>query len=228
MTRARLPAVTSVAGVTRAQVLGSISRSATLSITAAVAVVALSACGGDDDDTSSTTQPPPSSSAATLPVTSSTAAPVVTEPPTTPPTSLVLVTEGAIVVVANASSVNGAAGRMTDELARAGFQTTQATNSSEKLGTTKVYFNASVPEAQAVAESVAAALGGGDIAVEPLPTPAPLKDPETIGDATVLVALGEDTADRTLAQLQGGGSGSTESSAPSSEAGTSAPPSSGG
>lgn len=159
-------------------------------------------------------------------------APVVTTPPaTTPATTPTFVTEGAIVVVANASTVNGAAGRMTEALAAAGFQTGEATNSSEDLGTTKVYFNASVPEAQAVAESVVLALGNGDIVAEPLPTPAPLQDPESIGDATVLVALGEDTADKTLAELQGGGGGSSTTdggTTDDSTADSTSPPSSAG
>lgn len=220
--------MTSVGNVTRAQVLRSTSRSATLSITAVAAVLTLSACGGDDD-TASTTLPASSSTAPELPATTTTTAPVATVAPTSPATAPDLVVEGATVVVANASSVNGAAGRMTDELKAAGFTTGAATNSTESLGTTKVYFNASVPEAQAVAESIVAALGGGDVVAEPLPTPAPLEDPESIGDATVLVALGEDAADKTLAQLQGVETGGTESSAPGTEApGTSAPPTSGG
>ena len=207
--------------VTRALV----SRPAGWSVAAAAAALALAGCGGDDDAAESTT----TTSLVVAESTTTTAppTPAVTQPPTTAsatPTSLV--TAGAIVVVANASTVNGAAGRMTDELAAAGFETGTATNSSEDLATTKVYFNASIPEAQAVAESVVAALGGGTIVAEPLPTPAPLEDPESIGEATVLVALGEDAADMTLAQLQGGGA-TTASSTPSSADSTTPPTSAG-
>ena len=207
--------------VTRAQVL----RRAASSAAVLAAVLALGACGGDDDDTASSTTVTGTAAPIVDPVVSSstTVAPPVTEATVPPTTAPVLVTEGAQVVVANASSVNGAAGRMSDELAKAGFDLATATNSSEKLGTTKVYYNASVPEAEAVANSVVAALGGGDITAEPLPTPAPLEDPDTIGDAAVLVALGEDAADKSLTQLQGGGATTTGSTVDSS-----APPTSGG
>ncbi len=210
--------------MTRAQVF----RRAASPAVALAAVLALSACGGDDDDTTSSTPAPGTTAPVVNTIASSTTAPpVATQPPATPTTMPELITEGATVVVANASSVNGAAGRMSDELAAAGFTLATATNSSEKVATTKVYYNASVPEAEAVANSVVAALGGGDIVLEPLPTPAPLEDPDAIGEATVLVALGEDTADKTLAQLQGGGA-ATEGTTADSAPGSSAPPTSAG
>jgi hypothetical protein len=189
--------VTSVAPVKRANI----------SAAALVAMLALGGCfGGDDDDATTDTTTAPSSPVAAVSTTTTTAVPTL--PPTTPPTSVVgtgeFITEGATVVVANASRVNGAAGRMSERLQAAGFTVTDPTDSSEgPLETSKVYYNASVEGAQAVAESVVAALGGGAIVAEPLPTPAPLEDPDAIGDATVLVALGNDTADLTLEQLQG-------------------------
>lgn len=188
-----LAPLTSVTGVKRAQVLAA----------ALAATLALAACGGDDDDSGASSTPAPQSTAPSAVVTSTTT--TTTAAPTTPaPTMPELVTEGATVVVANASRVNGAAGRMTDRLRAVGFTMGEATNSSEgPLDTTKVYYNASVPEAEAVARSVVAALGGDPITLEPLPTPAPLQDPEAIGEATVLVALGGDTADKTLEELQG-------------------------
>jgi hypothetical protein len=168
-----------------------------------LAAVALGACGGDDDDTADTTVP---QSTVGLAVSTTTlpAAPLVTNPPTTPPpTTPVLVTQGATVVVANASRVDGAAGRLSERLTDAGFTLGEPTDSAEgPLETTKVYYNASVPEAQPVAQSVVAALGGGAITLEPLPTPAPTESGD-IGDATVLVAMGNDTADKTLEELQG-------------------------
>lgn len=130
------------------------------------------------------------------PATTTTAAPT-----TLPP--LELVTEGATLIVANASGIDGAAGRMTDALAAVGFSTGEAANSSEgQLNTTKVYYDAEDPNAEAVAESVREALGGGDVELLPLTTPAPLQDPE-IGDATIVVAMGNDTADKSLDELQG-------------------------
>lgn len=171
----------------------------------AVAALTLGACGGGDDDddaadTSSTTTTP--SSVTVSPVTQP--ATTTTTPPTTttlPP--LELVTEGATVVVANASGINGSAGRMTDALAAVGFTTGTATNSSEsQLNTSKVYYDPENENAKAVAESLREALGGGDIEVLELTVPAPTSDGE-IGDASVLLALGNDTADKTLDELQG-------------------------
>lgn len=127
--------------------------------------------------------------------------PVVTSTTTLPP--LDLVTEGATVVVANASGINGSAGRMTDALAAVGFTTGTATNSSEsQLSTSKVYYDPENEDAKAVAESLREALGGGDIEVLELTVPAPTNDGE-IGDATVLLAMGNDTADKSLDELQG-------------------------
>jgi hypothetical protein len=179
---------------------------ANMSAAALVAVLALGGCFGGDDDDGATTTPTTSPVAGVSSTTTTTAAPVTPAPTTAAPVVSTpdIVTEGATVVVANASRVNGAAGRMSERLQAAGFTVGDPTDSSEgPLETSKVYYNASVEGAQAVAESVVAALGGGAIVAEPLPTPAPLDDPDAIGDATVLVALGNDAADKTLEQLQG-------------------------
>ena len=166
----------------------------------------VSACGGGDDDSESddeaataTTTPALAATTTTVAATTTTAAPTTT---TLPP--LVLVTDGATIVVANASGVDGAAGRMTNALEVVGFTAADATNSSEgPLATTKVYYDPDVAEAQAVAESLREALGGGDIEVLELTVPAPLTDPDSIGDASVLLAMGNDTADKSLDELQG-------------------------
>ncbi|HUF99849.1 MAG TPA: LytR C-terminal domain-containing protein [Ilumatobacter sp.] len=168
---------------------------------AAALVVALAACGGDDDEPTETTVT--TSAAPTLADPTTTVAEVVTT--TAAPTTTLpeLVTEGAIVVVANASRVNGGAGRLSDRLALATYTMGTPTDSNEgPLEVSKVYYNASVPEAQAVAESVRASLGGGAIELLELPTPAPVASGE-IGDATVLVAMGNDIADVPLDVLQG-------------------------
>jgi hypothetical protein len=176
---------------------------------AAVAVLALGACGGgDDDDGDATTTEDASATTVPSSVTLSPAtdapATTTTTPTTTTLPALELVTEGAAVVVANASGINGSAGRMTDALAAAGFTTGTATNSSEgQLATSKVYYDPANENAKAVADSLREALGGGDIEVLELTVPALLSDPETIGDATVLLAMGDDTADKTLDELQG-------------------------
>lgn len=161
----------------------------------------LGACGGDDDaavESSTTTLP----SVTVAPVTlAPTTIPSTTTTTTLPP--LVLVTEGATVVVANASGVNGAAGRMTDALAAVGFTVGTATNSSEgQLNTSKIYYDPANEAAKAVADSLREALGGGDIEVVELAVPAPTDNGE-IGDASIVVAMGNDTADKSLDELQG-------------------------
>lgn len=163
----------------------------------------LGACGGGDDgDDAETT---------TTVATTVTIAPTVTTVPTTtvPPTSttvppLVLVTEGASIVVANASGINGAAGRMSDAIAIAGFSTEAAANSSEsQLATSKIYYDPDNANAKAVADSLREALGGGDIQVLELTVPAPLSDPDALGDASIILAMGNDVSDKTLEELQG-------------------------
>ena len=105
--------------------------------------------------------------------------------------------------MANASTINGAAGRMTDQLGLAGFTTGTPANSTESpLEVTKVYYDPDNPNAKAIADSVRSALGGGEITVLELSVPAPV-DSGDIGDATVLVAMGNDVSDQTLAELQG-------------------------
>jgi hypothetical protein len=122
------------------------------------------------------------------------AAPTTTEP--------ALVTEGASVIVANANSVNGSAGSMTDQLASAGYNMGAATNASASIGRldeTVVYYDPGIPSAQAVAESVAASLGGVT-SIAPVATPAPTQTGSMDG-AGVLVLLGLDKAGRSLAEL---------------------------
>lgn len=114
-----------------------------------------------------------------------------TEPP--------LVTEGATVVVANASGVPGSAGRMSTELATLGFTMAEATNSTQSgLTASIVQYDPTIAAAQAVAESVARSMGG--LTVEVVPTPAPVEG-GALNGAGVVVLLGTDEADKTIAQL---------------------------
>jgi hypothetical protein len=174
---------------------------AALGVALAVTALMLAGCGGGDDDAASSTS---SSVAVTVaPAVTTVPATVTTLPATTTTTTVVLVTDGATLIVANASGINGAAGRMTDALAIAGFTTGDPTNSSEgQLETSKVYFVADDSAAEAVANSVRIVLGGGAIQVLPMGTPAPVESGE-VGDATVVVAMGNDTSDKTLEELQG-------------------------
>jgi hypothetical protein len=167
----------------------------------AVGALLLGACGGDDDDDAAAST---TTIAVTVTPTTVAPAPTTTVPPTTT-TTIPLVTDGATVVIANASGINGAAGRMTDAIEGAGFTVGEATSSSDAVGqleTTQVYYDPDAAAAQAVAESVRALLGGGDIELVELGVPAPVESGD-IGDATVLVMMGNDVADKTLAELQG-------------------------
>jgi hypothetical protein len=138
------------------------------------------------------------------------------ESTTTTTTEPELVTEGATVIVANANTVNGSAGAMTRELEAAGFTMGTPTNAAGSYGKpdqTVIYFDESVPAAQAVAESVGRSLGGV-AGISPVAVPAPTESGELDGD--VLVMLGNDKANKTLEDLQAEAAGgdTTESSAP--------------
>jgi hypothetical protein len=106
-------------------------------------------------------------------------------------------------MVTNASRIDGAAGRMSDRLAAVGFTMVEPGNYSlGTIETTMIYQDPANPQAMAVAESLKAALGGGDIQIVEMGTPPPVDGGDALG-ATVLVAMGNDTADKTLDELQG-------------------------
>ncbi len=105
-------------------------------------------------------------------------------------------TEGATIVVANASGVSGSAGRMTAQLDRAGFTVGEATNGTEQLADSIVYFT-DADGAEADANTLATALGG--VEVEAIPDPIPVEGGELDGD--VLLLLGTNQADQSLGDL---------------------------
>lgn len=155
----------------------------------------IAACGGDGDSAETTTtiaevveapEPEPETTSTTTSTTTTT-------------TVAPLVTQGATVVVANGSIVGGTAGRMTDELGLTGFATGSPVNGAEKLDDSIVYYT-DAEGAQAVAESVAVSLGG--VAVEALPEAVPTED-GTLDGGDVLVVLGNNQADQTIAELSG-------------------------
>lgn len=187
-------------------------RSLTAVVVVAATAFALGACGGDDDDDSSesstttTLAPSDDTTTTTSPAsdTTTTAAPDV-------PDEVEYVTDGAIVVVANASGINGAAGRMSDQLEVVGYDMGTPTNSTEgQIEITQIYYDPENPDALPVAESLRLALGGGDIELLEMGVPAPVEGGD-IGDATVLITMGNDTADKTLEQLQGRAPAATDS-----------------
>ena len=175
-----------------------------LSVAAAVGMLVLGACGGDDDDdddeaSATTTEAPFVSTAPTSALPETTISTTTTAAPTT----VAYVTEGASVMVTNASRVDGAAGRMTERLTAVGFTTVEPGNYS--LGTlevTKIHHDPANPQALPVAESLKAAFGGGDIEIVEMGAPPPVEGGDALG-ATVLVAMGNDIADKTLDELQG-------------------------
>lgn len=126
----------------------------------------------------------------------------VSIPETTPSTTVpevVRTTDGASVVVANANTVGGSAGAMTNTLELAGYTVIDPVNASgPNLTASIVYYDTAQAAAEAVAQSVALDLGG--VEVLELPTPAPTADGD-LGDAGVLVLLGDDQAGKTLEEM---------------------------
>lgn len=160
------------------------------------------ACKSSRENVGPTTSP--STTTTTSTTTSTTSTTSTTTTTTTPPTTTTIevVVEGGVVKVANASGVDGAAGKLTLELAALGFQTREPTNAAgpdESLDVSKIYVK---PGSEAVARSVAALMGGPEILA--MPTPAWIKGAtEALGDATVLVVLGHDLAGTDLAAMPG-------------------------
>lgn len=131
--------------------------------------------------------------------------------------------DGATAVVANASTVNGAAGVFTTALTGKGFTLAKATNASEKRADTVVYYVDGDTAALAVGTSIASLLGAGT-SVQPMPTPPPVQDGALAQEVTVLVMLGSDKANSTLDQLAVVTTTAVTTTVPSLESTTSAPP----
>ena len=162
---------------------------AVAAVAASAAVIA--ACGGGDaaDTTTTTIEAAVETTAAPVETTTTVEVTTTTEVPA-------IVTEGATVIVANASSVNGSAGRMSELLAAEGFDMGTPTNSTEgTLGASKIYY-IDDEAALVVAESLVRVFGGVIQLIE-MPTVPPVSSSD-IGDAGVLIALGDDFADQLL------------------------------
>jgi hypothetical protein len=145
------------------------------------------AVGGDDGDAPSDDSLPVDS-APTLPTT------------TTLPE---LIVDGASVVVANANGQGGSASAMSRAIeAGAGFTVVDPTNASSTipdLDETVIYYDPATPAAKDVADSLARVLGGVGSVAE-VSDPAPTQD-GTLNGAQVLLMLGKDKANKTLAEL---------------------------
>ncbi len=137
---------------------------------------------------------------------------------TTTTTTVVRTVEGASVVVANANTVGGSAGTMTNTLQLAGYTVIDPVNASGANITASIVYYSAADGAEAVARSVARDLGG--VEVLPVSTPAPTANGD-LGEAGVLVLLGDDEAGKTLEEL-------APAAAESAAGGAAAPAPSGG
>ncbi|MFT3851744.1 MAG: LytR C-terminal domain-containing protein [Ilumatobacteraceae bacterium] len=154
------------------------------------------AAGGEPVTVATTAETSPTSSTADpSKAETTTAATTGTAPPTTVATTTTfpLLVQGGVVIVANASGVDGAAAALTKTLADLGFQTVKATNATAyegKLDTSKVYFSG---EGYPAAYSIAQYMGG--LVVAAMPTPPPIQNAvEGLRGANVIVMLGGDLA----------------------------------
>jgi hypothetical protein len=102
---------------------------------------------------------------------------------------------GSSIVVANANTTSGSAGRMSSVLEAAGFTVATPANSTAQASESVVYYSSEA--AQADAEVLATALGG--VVVLALPDDVPTTSGSLDGD--ILLVLGSNEADKTLAQL---------------------------
>jgi len=113
----------------------------------------------------------------------------------------VAVTTGTKVQVANASSIDGAAARMSTAVGAKGYDMAEPVSASEKLELSKVYYNADDPAALPVATSLATLFGGIEVAATGLPVPVASGN---WGEGSgVVLMLGNDSAGKTLAQIGG-------------------------
>ena len=143
------------------------------------------------------TDPPSTASSTAAPSTAATTTgpTTTTTPPTTipPTTTFPLLVQGGVVLVANASGIDGAAAALSTTLADLGFQTVKATNSAgyeSKLDVSKVYFTG---DGYPAAYSIAQLMGGIEVAA--MPTPPPISNAlEGLRGANVIVMLGADRA----------------------------------
>ena len=149
-----------------------------------------------------------SDSSTVKPESSTTAAPTTLDPgatvaPTEAPTTSAppLVTTGTKVQVANASSVDGAAGRMSTALGGKGFDMAEAVSASEKLEVSKVLYNADDPAALAVANTLAGLFGGIEVAAQGVPVP--VASGNWAEGSGVVLMLGNDSASKTLSEISG-------------------------
>ena len=122
----------------------------------------------------------------------------VTEAPTT---TVAAVTTGTKVQVANASSIDGAAKQMSTAVGAKGYDMAEPVSASEKLELSKVLYNPDDPTALPVATSLAALFGNIEIVAQGVPVP--VATGNWAEGSGVVLMLGNDSAGKTLAQING-------------------------
>ena len=135
-----------------------------------------------------------------------TLAPGATVDPAAPTTLAPFSINGFKIQVANASGLAGSAGDMTTKLQDQGYVVQVAMNvaaGTAKRMKTGVFYLAGC---EAASQNVAAVLGG-NVEVAAMPQPIPVET-GTVGEACILVLLGTELANKPLAGVVGGGSGS--------------------
>jgi hypothetical protein len=158
----------------------------------------------DDGDSGSSVRPPTNSTSTTV----TTLDPALTTRTLGGTTTTGLVVAGTSVQVANISTASGVAAKLSTDLKGKGFTVGKATNGTgPKLATSVVYYDPANPSAQAVANSVATLMGG--IPVQALPATLPITGGKLDANVGVLVMLGNDKANKTLAQMGGATTGVT-------------------
>jgi hypothetical protein len=118
-----------------------------------------------------------------------------------PSTTAAAVRSGATIAVANASGIGGSAAAMSSALTVEGYEGVgePGNGTGEQLSASVVYYVPADAAAQAVAQTLAADLGG--VSVQPMPATRPATSGST-GDATVLLLLGTDAANKSLSELR--------------------------
>ena len=109
---------------------------------------------------------------------------------------------GSTIIVANASGVGGSAGRMSDLLEAAGFTVGTPTNSTAQASESVLYYDEAGANAAVIkvdADALAATLGGLTVLAAPADVPT---DSGSL-DGDILLVLGTNEADKTLAELAG-------------------------
>jgi hypothetical protein len=157
-----------------------------LAVALLIGIVLLNATDGDPPGTNLSTNPATRSEPGDTPSKGSSATTTTVPPTTTVPARA---PKDVKVIVANASAVKGAAGKVNEGLKPLGYNVLAPANAATAPASS-VYFT---PGYDREAAAIAAALAFPATAVKPLPAPSPVAD---IKGANVVVVIGADQAAR--------------------------------